>query len=139
VKTCKKCKVLKPRADFYSASSCKDGLRGSCRKCDVNLSSKNQVRRRVKNPNIFRNTALKAKFGISLNVFNQMLLAQDNRCKICYSLNPGASKRFFSVDHDHGTGKIRGILCHGCNAGLGMFKDNQASLIAAAKYLEEAK
>ncbi len=45
------------------------------------------------------------------------------------------SFRNMSVDHDHVTGKIRGLLCHYCNVGIGNFRENQESLAAAIEYL----
>jgi len=54
-------------------------------------------------------------------------------CEIC-----GSSTRL-CIDHDHGTGAIRGRLCESCNYGLGKFKDSAARLMAAAKYLTRAE
>lgn len=55
-------------------------------------------------------------------------------CPIC--LEPTAKRNMVS-DHDHKTGMSRGTICRACNAGLGMFKDNQASLLKAVEYLQQ--
>jgi hypothetical protein len=57
-------------------------------------------------------------------------------CKICKTHYSEFSKRL-AVDHDHNTGKIRGLLCLYCNTGLGKFKDSTKLLNEAIKYLEE--
>lgn len=54
-------------------------------------------------------------------------------CSICGTENFGAHR--FSVDHDHITGKFRGILCTSCNAGLGLFKDDVERMKKAITYL----
>ncbi len=70
-----------------------------------------------------------------------MLAAQDHSCKICNcSLDCSLNNRVLKsnsavVDHCHVTGRVRGILCNECNRGLGYFKDNADSLVAAAHYL----
>lgn len=58
-------------------------------------------------------------------------------CGICGSAKVGCSKRYgnFHVDHDHRTGRIRGLLCQGCNVGLGAFRDNPETLAKAIEYL----
>ena len=62
---------------------------------------------------------------------------QAGRCAICARmLGPG---RHTNVDHCHTTGKVRGLLCHKCNNGLGRFEDSIDSLKAAIQYLEKHK
>jgi hypothetical protein len=66
-----------------------------------------------------------------------MFVEQAGLCGICMdeiSLIPG-SKNFRDVDHDHQTGKVRGLLCHQCNIGLGGFKDSPLRLRYAIHYL----
>jgi hypothetical protein len=56
-------------------------------------------------------------------------------CDICGTPNPGKNRNNFSIDHDHNTGIVRGLLCHACNVGLGHFSDNIELLQKAIKYL----
>ena len=65
-----------------------------------------------------------------------MLSAQGGRCAICGTDEPGG--RGWHLDHCHVTGRVRGILCHHCNIGLGNFKDNPEFMREAIKYLEES-
>ena len=82
-----------------------------------------------------RDTRFRAKYGITLADYNAMLLQQNSKCKICFSTEPKGFGRFH-VDHDHKTGKVRGLLCSHCNVGLGHFKENAALLRDAASYVE---
>ena len=66
-----------------------------------------------------------------------MLRQQDNRCAVCRSEDPGHHGKF-SVDHDHTTDRVRGLLCHHCNVGLGHFYDNPSFLLQAAAYLDRS-
>ena len=79
-----------------------------------------------------RNTKLKLNYGITLDIFEQMVMEQGNKCKICGSDN---NDRTLHVDHCHTTLKIRGLLCSKCNSGLGMFNDNTEMLQLAINYL----
>jgi hypothetical protein len=63
-----------------------------------------------------------------------MLEAQGGRCAICRSDKPGGRGRF-AVDHCHSSGRVRGLLCVACNAGLGQFRDDPDLLRAAVAYL----
>lgn len=76
------------------------------------------------------------KYGITKVEYNAMLSVVPG-CAICGRL-PGATNggRRLAVDHDHDTGRVRGLLCESCNNGLGRFKDNPQLLTAAAEYLK---
>lgn len=65
-----------------------------------------------------------------------VLLAQHEQCAICRSEDWG--KKGPQVDHDHATGRVRGVLCGNCNQGLGRFKDDPTLLRAAINYLKGA-
>ena len=72
-------------------------------------------------------------YGITLQQELKILKAQNNKCAICNKPLTDLSEA--CVDHDHKTGKVRGVLCHECNLGIGKFKDNPKILIKAAVYL----
>ena len=94
-------------------------------------------RRRVERPDAVRNNRLKHDFGITLVDYDRMLAEQRGVCKICKmgSTCKGKPERL-SVDHNHETGKVRGLLCRRCNRALGAFRDNPDVLRAAIEYLE---
>jgi hypothetical protein len=73
------------------------------------------------------------EYGLTEDAFFEMLRSQDGRCAICrIELQAG---KFMHIDHDHVTQKVRGILCHKCNKGLGHFQDDVAVMQAAIEYL----
>ena len=76
-------------------------------------------------------------YGITLEDYAAMLKKQDGKCAICGARTPGSGKKMWSIDHDHATGEVRGLLCGTCNTGLGMFKDSADNLRAAANYLDQ--
>lgn len=81
---------------------------------------------------------LKRKYGMTQDDYDTLLLAQDNKCPICgieLELQDTGQKRA-TVDHCHETGKVRAILCSGCNKGLGHYLDKPELLRSAANYLE---
>jgi Recombination endonuclease VII len=79
--------------------------------------------------------------GMSVSEYDRMVAAQNGVCAICRrqsrSVRCGKVLRL-SVDHDHVTGRVRGLICNRCNMGLGNFDDEPAFLRAAAAYLELA-
>lgn len=117
---CTKCKLLKEHSK--GGDICKD-----CTK-EYTLKVKD----------ITTNRRLKKDYGITLEDYNALLKIQNNNCGLCEDPlipNIGMSRNS-NVDHDHLTGKVRNILCHNCNVGLGHFKDNIDLLYKAIAYLK---
>ena len=75
------------------------------------------------------------RYGLTLEQYDAMVAAQQNRCAICGMDGTKSTHGKLYVDHDHATGAVRGLLCHGCNTALGLFADDPARLVAAAEYL----
>lgn len=73
-------------------------------------------------------------YSITKEFYEELLSKQGGRCAICKK-HPTKYRRM-AVDHDHITKKVRGLLCHTCNKGLGMFLDDIGRLQAAIRYLE---
>jgi hypothetical protein len=135
VKTCSRCRESKPLDDFHNQRASRSGKQSYCKACHqvVRLSEKPpSIRRR-------RRAFLKSRFGISLEQYDTLLAAQGGTCAICRNPETVLDKgvpRALSVDHDHETGKVRGLLCGGCNQGLGRFRDSPVVLKRAVVYLE---
>ncbi len=137
VKRCSKCKLIKPLREYHSDKSRHDKLNGLCKSC-VAIKKLNYPE---KNPGIYNTNKLKyteraieKRYGITQEVFKQMVTNQDNKCLICRK----PDKKRLSIDHCHKTGKIRGLLCTSCNLGLGAFKDDIGYITRAAEYLRKS-
>lgn len=77
---------------------------------------------------------LEAKYNLSVAEHDDLLVAQGGGCAICgASVSPGG--RALSVDHDHKTGRVRGILCAPCNQAIGLMRDDPRRLLSGAAYL----
>ena len=86
-----------------------------------------------------RETHYKIKYGITIKEYNKIYKKQKGVCAICglpESLIMRTGIIHLSIDHNHKTGKIRGLLCHRCNRALGYFNDNPFLLVKAIKYLK---
>ena len=75
------------------------------------------------------------RYGLTLEAFDVLWDVQSGCCAICQ--RPLSRDRKTHVDHDHTTGRVRGLLCHGCNIGLGSFCDSPNTLVAATEYLRK--
>lgn len=83
-----------------------------------------------------RNLEMRRRYGIDLAEYDRILAQQSEACAICET-----KVDYFrlSIDHCHGTGKVRGILCAKCNRGLGGFNDQPELLEKAARYLRKSR
>lgn len=75
-------------------------------------------------------------YGITADDYANLLASQGGRCAICGATEPGGRGNRLHVDHCHNSKRVRGLLCAGCNTGLGQMKDDPARLRRAADYLE---
>ena len=83
----------------------------------------------------YKNSQLKLRYQISLEQFNQMLIAQNKRCAICE--NKFKSGKDTHVDHDHKTKLVRQLLCRNCNILLGNCKESVILLQRSIDYLKK--
>ena len=136
------CERYKPVTEFYKDGRAPDGLTRRCKDCHIRKSY--ESRKKSESPSARRdyayNLRLKREYGLSLDDYNEMLEAQNGVCLICDQ--PETMKKWWGdeaprlhVDHDHFTGKIRGLLCSNCNTGLGKFRDSPRLLRRAEDYL----
>lgn len=124
MRTCKTCGEEKEDFDFSSHVNKKTGVEyseRSCKEC-VNVKRKGHQ----------TESHLKYNHGISQVQWDLILKSQDGECKICGEEFDGK----ICTDHDHKTHVVRGLLCHKCNTGIGLLRDNPELLIAAADYLK---
>lgn len=74
------------------------------------------------------------KYGLTLEQYNNLLNSQNQRCSIC-GRHQDELKQSLAVDHDHVSGKVRGLLCVRCNRAIGMLEDDIKLLKQAINYL----
>ena len=164
MKPCRICQELKPLSDFYKAAGTRDGYRGECKHCNLAqqheryMADPSRAKARVKRwqqqnaervnayqrtrrqePEVKRRNRaghLRRKFGMTLEGYEEILARQGGVCAVCS--RPPTPSISLHVDHDHETGRIRGLLCFRCNNALGDLEDDPGLLRAATRYLEPA-
>ena len=131
---CNKCQEWKPlTTEFWYWSESRNAWHTPCKKCTrsytngYNAEHRNEARRNA------RSAAMKYKYGITVEEYNDLLRKQDGVCAVCGSTGFG---RRLSVDHCHTTGHVRGLLCYKCNTGAGMLNDDPALVAKLLLYLE---
>jgi hypothetical protein len=157
VKSCAKCKAVKVVAEFHLQygkphSWCKPCVRAwSKARRDANPEATKEKKRLDwmrnrdsylakrkadyrKDPQRFINYERKKRYGITPEQYEALRSRANGACEVC-----GSNSGQMDIDHDHKTGKVRGILCSWCNRALGMAKDDPAILRKMADYLEARK
>lgn len=138
-KPCARCLVPHPLTAFTKCKKGKLGRFSYCRKCSAQKTrewSKNNPEKRAA---AARRQWLKVLYGITPEFYESLHKAQRGRCAICGGLGKRvrSDMRFcLHVDHDHATGRIRGLLCNNCNTVLGNAGDSVEVLQKAIAYLQ---
>lgn len=99
------------------------------------LTKEEKKEKRNKHKDYYKEYLLIHKFGISLKDYNKLFKKQKGCCSLC-DIPQSKLKKALAVDHDHKTGKVRGLLCRHCNLMLGYAKENQTTLKKARFYLK---
>jgi hypothetical protein len=161
MRQCSKCGVEQPLENFYRAAGGRDGRRGECIACfkayrearypevreqaiarakawqaanrERHLANQRERRSRPEFKAKARADHLRRKFGITLDTYDEMLAEQGGVCAICE--RPRRDDISLHVDHEHETGRVRGLLCFRCNNALGDFEDDAVLLLRAADYV----
>ena len=138
MKTCSRCNVGRTDNEYGKRLGRKYGTNSWCKPCRAastkawrdNLSPEKR-REMCRRENLSRH-------GITPQEFDEMLSQQDGCCAICGGISAGGGndRGNMHVDHCHESGKIRGLLCHSCNTGLGLFRDDPSTLRQAIESLE---
>lgn len=138
MRTCRKCGVEKDLSEFPVRSDT-GKHRSECRDCRTK-DNLNRYHTKESTKEAHARAALKhslKKYGLTVEQYNEMQEKQSGRCAICNQ--PEEQDRRLAVDHCHATGKVRALLCQSCNTGLGLFRDSEALLMAAANYLQSTR
>jgi len=123
MKQCRSCGVEKPLSDFHFRLDT-NKHRNDCILC----------LRIKKNEKQYRDL-----YGITLSEYDRLYELQSGLCAICNLPQTSKRKTRLCVDHDHASGKVRGLLCSECNVGIGLLKDDEKILNSAINYLRSAK
>lgn len=117
-KICSSCEEEKDLNYFCKDRSKQDGLHSICKLCKRKYDCLN-----------FADTIIKKRYGLSTENYYKLFDLQNNKCAIC------KLEKKLHIDHCHKTGKVRGLLCFGCNAAIGQFNDDTKLLKNAIEYL----
>lgn len=120
---CPTCKQVKMLEEFPRNRSGPSGRGGYCKPCH-NARGKEHLDRRGGS----REYHLRRRYGIGAADVDAMIEAQGGQCATC-------NGKPEHVDHDHTTGKVRGVLCFNCNQALGNIRDNRTTLRRLDHYL----
>lgn len=133
---CGTCRTWKIEDEFYNHKKYGKGTR--CKLCDRIAKDKWLTDNPERAKESSRWKQIKNAHGLTKEQWMTMYNEQEGVCKICKMSQEdrGYAGRYLCVDHNHKSGEVRGLLCNGCNRGLGFFLDSPGLLREAANYLE---
>ena len=127
-KWCSKCGEVKPLEGFSKHKSTRDKYQSWCKSCFAAYD------KNWRTPERSRKKSLKYLYGITPETYEVFLVSQDRCCKIC-GKHEDDELGSLCVDHDHNTGKVRGLLCQNCNLAIGKLGDSPETVLKAHEYL----
>lgn len=138
VRKCPHCDMAKGIAEFYKNPLRLSGYASWCKTCESVAGKK---RRALQQPEIRREVdwkdSIKHRYGLTPAGYQALLEAQYYCCAVCEDIYPPGTSLRLCVDHDHDTGKVRGLICRRCNNALGLLKEDHVIVQKAALYLRK--
>lgn len=141
-KRCCRCKKMKLASDFHRNKYSKDGLLSACTICENDRNHFEKKRRSEYQKKYYLEKRQSAhclrKYGITFEQRREMFVKQNGKCDLC---GVQISEFSLAVDHNHVTGKVRGLLCMQCNTGIGALQGDKGTgvLFKAIDYLARAE
>jgi hypothetical protein len=142
---CKECSRKTAMRHHYANRDKKNNQSKAWKAANPGYAAAYRKRIKAENPEkVFlqdRKSGLLKDYGLTIADYDHMFARQNGRCAICKQTQSSTLRgkpRMLSVDHDHSTGKIRGLLCNLCNRGIGALRDSPMLLSAAIEYLTHA-
>jgi hypothetical protein len=136
-KVCSVCGIEKPRSEFWLRGGAGDGgdpHHTRCKPCARPMERQRYADLTTGRKRARHRSKCEEKYGISADEWDRLFAEQRGACAMC-GTHQSKLNRALSVDHDHHTNKIRGLLCVYCNSLLGWAKEDVDRLEAAVAYL----
>src|SRR5690606_12248028 len=114
------CKAPLPLTEYRRNSKSRDGHESVCKRCRGKQDRVNK---------------LSKLYGITPADYDALLERQGGRCAVCLSFPSGGER--LQVDHHHGSGKVRGLLCGACNRALGLLREDPFTIARAAVFVAQ--
>lgn len=145
-KRCTECKLELDVSKFYKRTVSYDGKDNKCKDCKAKYikakgyrkseKTKAKIRNWYKeNKTLAREIAMKRKYGVTYEEYQSQITKQGGKCPLCFGELIGAWREP-PIDHCHTTGKVRGVLCHGCNTSLHKLEKDISWADRAKAYIE---
>ena len=149
MRVCKRCGIKRSYVDFHIVKECRGGRRPVCKFCireqqkkrydsNTKFACARQRKWNALNKQTIRQMNLKKQYGITLEQYNTMFIFQGGVCLVCgrpETASRNGKVKNLSVDHNHVTDKIRGLLCQKCNSALGLLEDNPVIIKSLLEYI----
>lgn len=143
MKTCSKCERLLDLSEFNADRSKIDGKYSSCKVCQKMSSKPIDKHKKAAYDKRYRKyrklNKAASTLKVSVDSLRELFAKRHGDCYICQK--PETAKdtkgriKALAIDHNHDTGKVRGVLCQRCNLALGAFQDNIETIKRAISYL----
>lgn len=153
LKVCARCRESKAVTDFHVRRQTADGRCLYCKRCkssiDVEKRNKRMAQMTLREiasmKEAQRSVQYRHKYGITVVDYDDMYASRNGICDVCGKPDKATetgdnsrtrSPKHLMVDHDHVTGRVRGLIHHTCNIMLGIFQDSPEIIKRAVDYLE---